>query len=79
MPETGFDGCLVNLKRLLAHLGDKPKRRKEINRIAQGDLGLSYDQFDFLFALTLKRNYIKKLERGIYQRTETGKALVELL
>jgi hypothetical protein len=81
MPETGFDQLLTNLKQFLnVAVGDKPQRRKRIEQSAMRNLNFrSYDQYTFLFNLAVKRNYVKRLKRGVYQRTVDGKQLAEHL
>jgi hypothetical protein len=81
MPETGFDQLLTNLKQFLrVAVSDKPKRRIKIEQSAMRNLNFrSYDQFTFIFNLAVKRNYLQRLKRGVYQRTVDGKQLAEHL
>lgn len=78
VPKTTIAEIWHNLKYLLDLLGDQPKHRTEWTLAARKH-NISTNQFDYLLDYMLGHEYVKRLGRGEYKRTEKGKAQTELL
>ena len=78
MPKSSFDDILDNAKCLLEILGNRPKRRTEWS-IAAREKKISFNQFDCLLLFLLKREYVERLRRGVYRRTEKGTAFIKIV
>jgi predicted transcriptional regulator len=59
---------------MLQILGDEAKRRTEWT-VAAREKGISTNQFNLLLTELLEGGFVKRLNRGVYERTESGKEL----
>jgi predicted transcriptional regulator len=72
LPKSSEIDIERNVRIILQLLGNNAKHRTEWTAAA-GEKGISTNQFNRILTELLKHELIKRLKRGVYERTEAGR------